>query len=104
MPICTTKCESCGDIVHHGWVAGSWLEVGMKLPHEISWLGSRVCDKCKSQTMRITDLERTEKDGPPLKESKCATVLMSKEKQREACAKIQGEFSKKLMNDHYGIK
>lgn len=104
MPICTTKCESCGDIVHHGWIAGSWYEVGCTLQYDCSWLGAKKCEKCESRRMIITDLERTEKDGPPPKESKCATVLMSKEKQREACAKIQGDFSKKLMNDHYGIK
>lgn len=104
MPICTTKCESCGDIVHHGWIAGSYLEVGSRMPHEISWLGFRSCNKCNHPITRIVEIERTEKDGLPPKESKCATVLMSKEKQREACAKIQGDFSKKLMNDHYGIK
>ena len=70
MPICTTKCESCGDIVHHGWISGSWYEVGYTLQYDCSWLGAKKCEKCESRRMIITDLERTEKDGPPPKEPK----------------------------------
>ena len=102
MPNCTTKCESCGDIVYQGFQPERWYEVGSTLWN--IFVGPKNCDKCGAPTLRIIEIEKTEKDGPPIKESKCASVLMSKEKQREACAKLQGDFSKKLMKNHYGIK